>query len=148
MKKLTDANRAMQIDGFQASKVAKYVAARVKMTNKEKEEEIASVHKQLGIIPRKKPDVKPPDVAEVPYEVDTTEETDMTKQAADPTPDGTIGIGDDDDNDNNDKDEEDDNTMHPRTARKQGYENHPEESLFSDNINDDHNDNDPNDDYS
>ena len=29
---------------------------------------------------KKKPDVKPPVVAEGPYEVDTTEETDMTEQ--------------------------------------------------------------------
>ena len=70
----------------------------------------------------------------------------MTKQAAAPTPEDTIDIGDN--NDNNDEDEEDDNTLHPRTAMKQGCENHPEESLFSDNNNDDHDDNDPDDDYS
>ena len=82
--------------------------------------------------------MKPPDVAEGPYEVDTTEETDMTKQAADPTPEDTIDIGND--NDKDDEDKEDDNTLHPRTARKQGCENHPEESLFSDDIDDDHDD--------
>ena len=42
-KKLTDAKRAMQIAGFQASEVAKFAAARVKMTNEEKVEKIASV---------------------------------------------------------------------------------------------------------
>ena len=70
----------------------------------------------------------------------------MTEQAAAPTPEDTIDIGED--NDNYDKDEEDDNTLHPRTERKQGCENHPEESLFSDNSDDDHNDNSPNDNYS
>ena len=93
------------------------------MTDEEKEEEIASVRKQLGILPRKKPNVKPPYVYEGLYEVDTTEETDMTEQAVAPTPEDTIDIGDD--NDNDDKDKEDDNTLHPRTARKQGCENHP-----------------------
>ena len=112
------------------------------MTDEEKEEEIASVRKQLGILPRKKPDVKPPDVDEGPYEVDTTEETDMTEQAAAPTPEDTIDIGDD--NDNNDKKEEDYYTLHPRTERKQGCENYTEEeSLFSGDSNDDHDDNDP-----
>ena len=70
----------------------------------------------------------------------------MTKQAAAPTPEDMIDIGD---NDNyNDEDEEDDKTSHPRTARKQGCENHPEESLFSDDSDNDHDDNDPDDDYS
>ena len=116
------------------------------MTNEEKEDEIASVRKQLGILPRKKPDVKPPDVDEGPYEVDTTEETDMTEQAAAPTPEDMIDIGDD--NNNDDEYKEDDNTFYPRTVRKQGCENHPEESLFSEDSNDDHDDNDPDDDYS
>ena len=116
------------------------------MTNEEIEAEIVSVRKQLGILPRKTTDVKPPDVDEGPYEVDKTEETDMTEQAADPTPEDIIDIGDD--NDNDDKDEEDDNTLHPRTARKQGCENHPEESLLSNNGNNDHDDKDPDDNYS
>ena len=39
--------------------------------------------------------------------------------------------------------------MHPWTARKQGYENDPEEeSLFSEDSDDDHDDNDPDDNYS
>ena len=37
-KKLTDANRAAHISGFQASEVAKFAAARAKMNNEEKEE--------------------------------------------------------------------------------------------------------------
>ena len=69
------------------------------MTDEEKEEKIASVRKKLEILPRKKPKVKPLDVAESPYEVDTTKETDMTEQVAVPTPEDTIDIGDDNDND-------------------------------------------------
>ena len=57
-----------------------------------------------------------------------------------------IDIGDD--NDNIDEDKEYDNTLHPQTARKQGCENHPEESLFSDDSNHGHNDKDRDDDYS
>ena len=83
------------------------------MTNEERQAEIAGVRKKLGILPR-----KPPDVDEVPYEADTTEETDTTEQAAAPTPKDTINIDSGDDNDNDNKDEEDDNTLHPRTARK------------------------------
>ena len=67
--------------------------------------------------------MKPLVVAEGPYEVDTTEEADMTKQAAAPAPEDMIKIGDD--NDNDEEDEEDDNNLHPRTARKQGCENDP-----------------------
>ena len=147
-KNLTDDDRATQIAGFQYSEVAKFQAARVKMTNEEKEEDIAGIRKQLGILTRKKkPDVKPPVVAEGPYEVDTTEESYMTEQAAAPTPEDTIEIA----NDNNNKEgyEEDNNTLHPRTARKQVCENNPEEeSLFSEDGDNDHDDNDPNDDYS
>ena len=82
---------------------------------------------------------------EGPYEADTTEETDMTEQAAAPTPEDTIDSGNNNDNDG--EDEEDDNTLHPWTARKQGCENHTEESLFSEDGDDDHDDNDHNDDY-
>ena len=145
-KKLADDDRADQIAGFQAAEIAKFAPGCAKMTNEEKEDEIASVRKQLGILPRKPPNVKPPDVDEGPYEVDTTKETEMTKQAAAPTPEDTIDIVDD--NDNDDEDEEEYNTLHPRTARKQGCENHPEELLFSDDSDDDHDDNDPDDDYS
>ena len=124
-KKLTDDDRATQIAGFQDSEVAKFQAAREKMTNEEKEEKIASVRKQLEILTRKnQPDVKPPVVVEGPYKVDTTEETDMTDQAAAPAPEDTIDIGNYIDNDEEDK--EDYNTLHRRTARKQGCKNHPE----------------------
>ena len=142
-KKLTDDNRATQIAGFQDPELAKFQAARVKMTNKEKTEEIEGIRKQLGMLPRKKKKPKGP------YEVDTTEEADMTEQVAAPAPEDTIEI---DDNNNNDEwahvqDEEDDNTLHPWTARNQGCENDPEEeSLFSDESNNDHDDNDHSDD--
>ena len=78
-KKLTDDDRAAQIAGFQAAEIAKFAAARANMIDEEKEAEIASVRKQLGIMPK-----KPPDVDEGPYEVDTTKETNMTNQAAAP----------------------------------------------------------------
>ena len=57
---------------------------------------------------------------EAPYNVDTTEEADMTEQAAAPAPEDTIEIGDDNNNDEwaNGQDEDDDNTLHPQTARK------------------------------
>ena len=67
--------------------------------------------------------------------------------AAAPTPEYTIDISDN--NGNNDEAEEDNNTLHPQTAWKQVFENHPEEeSLFSEDSNNDHNDNDPDDYYS
>ena len=140
-----DDDRAAQIAGVSAAQIAKFAAAREKMTDEERQAEIASVRKQLGILPR-----KPPGVDEGPYEADTTEETDMTKQAAAPTPEDTINSGDDNDNNDEDDDEdkEDDKTLHPWTARKQGCENHTEESLFSDDIDNDHDDNDHDDNYS
>ena len=61
-KKLTDDDRADQIAGVSAAEIAKFSAARAKITDEEKEAEISSVRKQLGILPRKPPDVKPPDV--------------------------------------------------------------------------------------
>ena len=92
-KKLTDDNRATQIAGFQDPEVAKFQAARAKMTDEEKAEEIDGARKQLGILPRKKKKPKGP------YEVDTTEESDMTKQADAPAPEDTIEIGNDNNND-------------------------------------------------
>ena len=96
-KKLTDDDRETQIAGFQdpevAKEVAKFQAARAKMTYEEKAEEIDGARKQLGILPMKKKKPKGP------YEVDTTEEADMTKQADAPAPEDTIEIGDDNDND-------------------------------------------------
>ena len=117
-KKLTDDNKAAQISGFQAAEIAKFAAARENMTDEERQAEIDSVRKQLGILPR-----KPPDLDEGPYEADMTKETDMTEQATAPTPEDTIDIGDD--NDNDDEDKKDNNTLHPRTERNQGCENHP-----------------------
>ena len=77
-----------------------------------------------------------------------TEETDMTKQADAPTPKDTINIDSGDDNDNDDEDKEDNNTLHPKTARKQGCENRMEEPLLSDDSNDYHDNNDHYDKYS
>ena len=85
---------------------------------------------------------------EGPCESEKTEGTDMTEQAAAPTPKDTINIDSGDDNDNNDEDQEDDNTLHPRTASKQGCENRTEEPLFSEDSDDDHDDNDHDDHYS
>ena len=111
-KKLTDDIRAAQIAiGFQASYLAKVAAAHAMMSDEEKEAEIVSIRKQLGILPRKKPGMKPPDVDEGPYEIDTTEETDTTEQASAHAPEDTIDINNN--NDNNDKDEEEDSTLHP-----------------------------------
>ena len=121
-KKLTDDARATKVSGFQDPEVIKGISkfqdARANMTNEEKAEEVDDVRKRLGILTRKK---KP----EGPYEVDTTEESDMTEQTAAPAPEDTIEIGDDNDNDEwaHDQDEDDDNTLHPWTARKQGCEN-------------------------
>ena len=93
LKKLTDDNRATQIAGFQDPEVAKFQAARAKMTNEERVNEIDGLCKQLVMLPRKK---KKP---EGPYEADTTEEADMTEQAAASAPEDTIEIGDDNEND-------------------------------------------------
>ena len=55
-----------------AAQIAKFDAAREKMTDEEREAKISSVHKQLGILMRKPPDVKPSNVDEGPYEADMT----------------------------------------------------------------------------
>ena len=69
MKKLTDYSRATQIARFQDPEVikgiAKFQAARVKMTDEEKAEEVDDVRKRLVMLPNKR---KPGG----PYEVDTT----------------------------------------------------------------------------
>ena len=62
LKKLTDDDRAAQIARFSAAQISKFAAASEKMTDEERQAEIASVRKQLGIPPRNKPNVKPPDV--------------------------------------------------------------------------------------
>ena len=149
LKKLTDDQRATQIAMFQDPEtikgIAKFQAARVKMTDEEKSEEVDDAHKRLGMLPKRR---KP----KGPYEVDTTKEADMTEQAAAPAPEYTIEIGDNNNNNNEwaqGQDEGNDNTLHPWTARKQGCENDPEEKpLFSNESDNDHDDNNPNDDYS
>ena len=132
-KRITDDDRAAQIAGFSAAQIAKFAAAREKVTNEERQAEIDGVRKQLGILPR-----KPPSVDEGPYEADTTKETDMTRQTAAPTPKDTIDIGGGNNNDNDEEDKEDDNTLYPWTSRKQGCENRTEEPLFYDDSDDDH----------
>ena len=123
-------------DDERQAKIAEFSDARDKMTDEERQAEIAGIRKELGILPRKSPDVD-----EGPYEADTTKETDTTKQAAALTLKYTINIdsGNDNDNNNDDKDKEYDNTLHPWTARKQGCENNTEEPLFSEDSDDDHN---------
>ena len=61
-------------DDERQAKIAEFDDAHEKMTDEERQAEIAQVHKELGILPR-----KPPNVDEVPYEADTTEETVTTK---------------------------------------------------------------------
>ena len=82
-KKLTDAERASRIAVYaypEAKKeIAKFQTARAKMTKEEKADEVDDVHKRLGMPPKRR---KP----KGPYEVDTTKETDMTEEAAAPTP--------------------------------------------------------------
>ena len=123
-------------DDERRAQIPEFDDAREKMTEEERQSEIAEVRKELGILPRKLLDVD-----EGPYEADTTKETDTTKQAAAPTPKDTINIDSGDKNDNDDEDEEDDNTLHPRTARNQGCENRTEEPLFSEDSDDDNNEN-------
>ena len=100
-------------DDERQAHIPEFAYAREKMNDEERQAEIAGVPKKLVILPR-----KPPDVDEGPYEADTTEETDKTKQLAAPTLIDTINIDSSDDNDNDDKDKEDENTLHPQTARK------------------------------
>ena len=126
--------KRMTVEERQA-KIAEFADAREKMTDEERQAEIVGIRKELGILPR-----KPPDVDEGPYEADTAEETDTTKQADAPTPKDTMSI--DSGNDNDNEDEEDDNTLHPRIEMKQGCENRMEKPIFSKDSDDDHDDND------
>ena len=143
LKKLTDAKRASQVmfqypetmtEAERASKamfkdqetiksIAKFQAARAKMTEVEKADEIDDVRKQLGRLPRKRG--KP----EIPYEVDTTEGADTTEQEAAPAQGDPIKIGDDNDNSEwlHGQDEDDNNILLPWSTRLQGCENDPEE---------------------
>ena len=122
------------------------------MTDDKRQAQIAEVRNKLGL----PPDVRnklgfPHDVDEGLYEADTAEETDTTEQADASTPKYLINIDSDDDNDNNDEDQDDinadieddgefkdNNTLHPRTARKQGCAEREEESLFFKDSDDDH----------
>ena len=63
-------------DDERQANIAEFADACEKMTDKERQAEIAGIRKELVILPR-----KPPDVDEGPYEANMTEETDMTKQA-------------------------------------------------------------------
>ena len=84
-------------------------------------------------------------------EANTTEDTDTTKKAAVSTSKDAIAI-DSNDNDNNDGKDKDDfnadttdgadvkdnNTLHPREARKKGNEESDKDTLFSNDKDDDH----------
>ena len=126
--------------------ISKFQASRAKMNDEEKAEEVDGIRKQLGMLPRKRG--KP----ESPYEADTTEETDMTEQAAAPAPGDPIEIGDDNDNDvwthdQHGQDEDDNNISLPWPPRLQGCEYDPEDdSLFSNESDDENDDNEPDDD--
>ena len=63
----------MYADPEAKKEIAKFQAARAKMTEEEKADEVDDVCKRLVITPKRR---KP----EGPYEVDTTEEADMTEQ--------------------------------------------------------------------
>ena len=106
--------------------IAKFQAARAKMTEEEKADEIYDIRKQLGHPLRKRG--KP----ESPYEADTTEEADMTKQESATAPGDPIEIGDDNDNDGwahdqHGQDEDDNNILLPWPPRLQGRENDPDD---------------------
>ena len=116
------------------------------MTDTERKDNILSVYNKL---------VWSPSQDEGLDEADTTEEADTTKKVAVSTPKEAIDIDSDDDKDNDGKDKDDfnadttdggdvkdDNTLHPREARKKGNEESDEDTLFSndkDNNHDDHN---------
>ena len=101
------------------------------MTDEERKAAILDVCNKLGF---------PPDVDEGPYEADTTEETDTTKQASASTTKDAIDIDSNEENGNDDEDEDDinantkdggyvenDNTLNPWTSRKKGNEECEEE---------------------
>ena len=130
-------------------------AARVKMTKEEKESEVDSLRQRMGMLPKAvSMTAKKRGKPKSPYEADTTEEADLTEQAADPAPGDPIEIGDDNDNngwsqDQHGQDEDDNNISPSRPPRLQGCENDPDDKeLFSSESDDDNDDNDPDDDYS
>ena len=102
------ASRAMFKDPETIKVIAKFQAARAKMTEEEKTDEIDDIRKRFGRLPRKR------DKPEIPYEVDTPDEADMTEQAAAPAPGDTIKIVDDNNNDerSHGQDEDDENISH------------------------------------
>ena len=133
------ASRAMFKDPETIRGIAKFQAARAKMNKEEKAEEIDDIRKQVGIPPRKRG--KP----EIPYEAETTKEADMTEQSAAPAPGDPIEISDDTDNNDwaHSQDKDDDNISLSRPARLQGCENDlDDESLLSNENDDDNGDND------
>ena len=141
-----DTKRASQVmfqDPETIKSIAKFQAARAKMTEEDKADETDDVGKQLGRLPSKR------NKLESPYEVDTTEEADMNDQADAPAPGDTIEIGNDNDTNKwaHGQDEDNENILLPQPARLQGCENDPEEeSLFSNESDNDNDDNDPDDD--
>ena len=79
------------------------------MTKEEKEAEGDSIRQNMGLLPKavmmemkKRGKLKGP--YKSIYEADTTEEKDLTEQAAAPAPGYPIEIGDDDDNDGRSQD--------------------------------------------
>ena len=63
-------------DDKRQTKITEFADAREKMTDEERQSKISGIHKELGILPR-----KPSNVDEGPYEADTNEDIDTTKQA-------------------------------------------------------------------
>ena len=61
-------------DEERQAKIAEFSDAREKMIDEERQAEISGIRKELGILPR-----KPPDVDDGPYEADTTKDTDTTE---------------------------------------------------------------------
>ena len=112
------------------------------MTDDERKSNILWVYNKLGFWPSQDEGLD---------EADMTEEADTKKKVAASTPKYAIDIDRDNnkDNDGKDKDDfnadttdfgdiEDDNTLHPREARKKGNEESDEESLFSNDKENDH----------
>ena len=102
------------------------------MTEEEKEAEVDSIRQKMGMLPKAvSMTAKKRGKPKSPYEDDTTEEADLTKQAAAPAPGDPIEIGDDNDHDGwsqdqHGQDKDDDNISLPRPPRLQGCENDPD----------------------
>ena len=105
------------------------------MTEEEKEEEVDSLRQKMGMLPKavsmtSKKSVKPKVPYKIIYESDTTKETELTDQAAAPSPGEPIEIGDDNDN-------------YGWSQDQQECENDPDNQLFSTKSDDDNDDIDP-----